>query len=189
MGLDTRTKLMNEAGFLLRTRGYAAFSYADLAESVGVRKASIHHHFATKEDLGLALVVEYQNRFLGDVEKIEKEHQAATARLRAYAALFLASMENNQLPFCCAMAAERAALPEAMRIKVLAFFESQIQWLASVASQGLSSKEFRGGKPARDIALTLMGTLEGGCIMGWALQDKSSVLLAFNCLLDSMVQN
>jgi len=28
------------------------FSYADLAKSVGVSKASIHHHFPAKEDLG-----------------------------------------------------------------------------------------------------------------------------------------
>ena len=53
---DTRAELLIQAETLVRGRGYAGFSYADLAEAVGIRKASIHHHFPTKVDLGAALV-------------------------------------------------------------------------------------------------------------------------------------
>ena len=62
MALGTREALIRTAEQLMRTRGYSAFSYADLSESVGIRKASIHHHFPTKEDLGKALVEEYIER-------------------------------------------------------------------------------------------------------------------------------
>ncbi|KFJ90149.1 TetR family transcriptional regulator, partial [Pseudomonas sp. 1-7] len=51
--------MIQTAENLMRTRGYTAFSYADLSEAVGIRKASIHHHFPTKEDLGAAIVEEY----------------------------------------------------------------------------------------------------------------------------------
>jgi hypothetical protein len=30
---------------LIQTRGYSAFSYQDVADSLGIRKASIHYHF------------------------------------------------------------------------------------------------------------------------------------------------
>ena len=53
---DTRTELLIQAESLVRGRGWSGFSYADLAEAVGIRKASIHHHFRTKDDLGAALV-------------------------------------------------------------------------------------------------------------------------------------
>ncbi len=53
--MGTKELLLKEAEMLVRTRGFAAFSYADLSERVGIRKASIHHHFPTKEELGGAL--------------------------------------------------------------------------------------------------------------------------------------
>ncbi len=37
------------------------FSYADIAEVVGIRKPSIHHHFPSKADLVRALVAGYQD--------------------------------------------------------------------------------------------------------------------------------
>ena len=60
---DTKSALLAEAEVLIRTQGYAAFSYADLSERVGIRKASIHHHFPTKELLGAALIDAYLERF------------------------------------------------------------------------------------------------------------------------------
>lgn len=59
----TRTKIMEAAEQLLRTRGYSDFSYADLVEQAGIRKPSIHHHFPTKEDLGVAIVSDYLVNF------------------------------------------------------------------------------------------------------------------------------
>ena len=66
----TRASLMQTAESLLCTRGYAAFSYADLAEAVGIRKASIHHHFPAKEDLGVAVVEAYVERVAQGLEGI-----------------------------------------------------------------------------------------------------------------------
>ena len=56
---------------MLRSRGYAAFSYADLEKMVGIRKASIHHYFPKKEDLGVEIVETYINRSAVDFEKID----------------------------------------------------------------------------------------------------------------------
>ncbi|MEM6867960.1 MAG: TetR/AcrR family transcriptional regulator [Cyanobacteria bacterium P01_C01_bin.121] len=47
----------------MRCRGYSAFSYADISKQVGIRKASIHYHFASKEALVQALVKRYHNTF------------------------------------------------------------------------------------------------------------------------------
>lgn len=64
--VDTKSALLAEAETLVRTVGYTAFSYADLSERVGIRKASIHHHFPTKEALGNALIDSYLARFVKD---------------------------------------------------------------------------------------------------------------------------
>lgn len=36
-------------------RGYSAFSYTDISEAIGIRKASIHHYFPTKAGLSVAV--------------------------------------------------------------------------------------------------------------------------------------
>ena len=52
---ERKTEILDVAEELLLSRGYCAFSYQDIADRLGIRKASLHHHFATKEDLGVAL--------------------------------------------------------------------------------------------------------------------------------------
>ena len=56
----TRDTLLDAAADLLQRVGYASFSYRDLAEAVGIRAASIHYHFPSKSDLGLALVEHFR---------------------------------------------------------------------------------------------------------------------------------
>ena len=41
MRSDTRATLIDDATTLVRRRGYAGFSYADLSEAVGIRKPSL----------------------------------------------------------------------------------------------------------------------------------------------------
>lgn len=57
---DRKSEILDAAERLFLTVGYSGFSYSDLAERLGIAKASIHHHFPTKEALGLALVARYQ---------------------------------------------------------------------------------------------------------------------------------
>lgn len=54
--LDTRTMLLNAAQSFIQRQSYDGFSFRDLAEVVGIRKASIYYHFETKEALAVAML-------------------------------------------------------------------------------------------------------------------------------------
>ena len=82
---DTRTELISQAEFLVRRRGYSGFSYADLAEVVGIRKASIHHHFPTKSDLAFALVAAYDARYEEALDAILAAGDDGAARIEELA--------------------------------------------------------------------------------------------------------
>ncbi len=43
--LPTSDEILASAGNLIISGGYNSFSYADIAEVVGIRKAGVHHHF------------------------------------------------------------------------------------------------------------------------------------------------
>lgn len=59
---DTRTALVEAATGFIQVRGFASFSFQDLADQIGIRKASIHYHFPSKSDLGLAVVAAMRDR-------------------------------------------------------------------------------------------------------------------------------
>ncbi len=60
--VDRKEQILELAAELLQSRSFTSFSYQDLSERLGLSKASIHHHFSTKEELLLALAERYQER-------------------------------------------------------------------------------------------------------------------------------
>ena len=55
-GASGREEILDAAGELFVTRGFAATSTRAIAESVGIRQASLYHHFPTKESILAALL-------------------------------------------------------------------------------------------------------------------------------------
>jgi AcrR family transcriptional regulator len=55
-GKGRRDSILDEATRLFAERGYEGASMADLAERVGLRKASLFHHFASKDELRTAVL-------------------------------------------------------------------------------------------------------------------------------------
>jgi len=53
---STREQILAVARGLIETRSYLGFSFQDVADAVGVRKASLYHHFPSKEALGIAVI-------------------------------------------------------------------------------------------------------------------------------------
>ncbi len=51
---SARTKLLQAALRVIRTKGYAATSVDELCETAGVTKGAFFHHFKSKEDLAVA---------------------------------------------------------------------------------------------------------------------------------------
>ncbi|MEX5322931.1 TetR/AcrR family transcriptional regulator [Pseudomonas shirazica] len=175
MALATRDALIQTAEGLMRTKGYAAFSYADLADAVGIRKASIHYHFPTKEDLGIAIVEEYVSRVKAEFERIEINHPTALDRLHAFFVLFHASTEGGLLPLCGALAAEMAALPDGLQRQTRRFFDVQLSWLTKVMDQGITSGEITEGRGAREKSYLLLSILEGSSFINWATNEDDHV--------------
>src|SRR5262245_28937356 len=85
---DTKTAIMDTAQELIQRGGANAMSYQHISDAVGIRKASIHHHFPTKEDLIDAVIDRYATYILEVMDGIFSSKIAPAAKLRKYAALF-----------------------------------------------------------------------------------------------------
>ena len=162
---DTRSELLIQAETLVRGRGWSGFSYADLAEAVGIRKASIHHHFRTKDDLGAALVAAYGERYDAALADICATHPTGIDRIAAYGKLYLGGVEQGLGCLCAALATEGDALPERLRSDVVAFFAHHISWLEQVFRDGAADGSIGAGLDPASHARLVVATLEGALLL------------------------
>src|SRR5580704_1742020 len=86
---DMAVQILDVAEALVQTRGFNAFSYADVAHELGCPKAALHYHFASKTELGEALLTRYTERFLEALTLIEATAEDGPTRLDGYANLYL----------------------------------------------------------------------------------------------------
>ncbi|AOB30253.1 TetR family transcriptional regulator [Bordetella sp. H567] len=130
----TREQLLSHAQTLIRQRGYNGFSYRDLADRVGVKTASIHYYFPSKDDLLIAAIDDYAAQEAALIQGIDAT-LPANERLQRYAALFEGT-PADQVCLCGMLAADFASLSDRARQAVRAFFHAHETWLAKVVADG-----------------------------------------------------
>lgn len=123
---------------LILSGGYNGFSYADISDVVGIRKASVHHHFASKVDLVRTLVSRYRDEAEAGFAALGRQVADPLEELRAYTGYWERCIGDGSAPFCiCALlASELPALPEEVAREVRAFFQTLSAWLKSVFERG-----------------------------------------------------
>ena len=184
--MDTKTALLAEAETLVRTVGYAAFSYADLSERVGIRKASIHHHFPTKEALGNALIDSYLERFVGELARLSERRLDTRGKLMAYGDFFAAGLKDGQMPLCGALAADAADLPVSMQGRVARGFRLHLDWLERILRAGVTAGDVRADVKPDRAALHVLSALQGASLVAWALKDPSVIRPALREVVDTL---
>jgi AcrR family transcriptional regulator len=82
-GKTAREEILDAAAELFTGRGCASTSTRRIADAVGVRQASLYHHFATKDDILDALLAETVDEPLRLAAKLLAEDGPAAPRLYA----------------------------------------------------------------------------------------------------------
>jgi len=164
--IDTREQILDAAQALVQTRGYDAFSYADIASAIGIRKASIHHHFPTKGDLGLRLVERFRAACRARLAEVDRSTPDPRRRLERYAEMYAETLaDGNRMCLCGMLAAGFARLAADVREGLVAAFADQEAWLAGVLVAGRESRRFRTDRPPEELARALISGLEGAMLL------------------------
>ncbi len=161
-------RILDVAERLVQVRGYNAFSYADVAQALGIQKASLHHHYPTKADLGLALVERYRRTFLDALQRIETDKSSAFERLEQYAGLYRTVLRRGRMCMCGMLAADVATLPRAMRAGITEFFEENEAWLLRVLDAGRNHGEISFDGSSGSMATLLVSSMEGAMLVARA---------------------
>ena len=168
---DTASRILDVAERLVQLRGYNAFSYADVAAELGLTKAALHYHFASKAALGIALINRYTSRFFGTLADVDSHGPTAAARVAGYTELYARVLRQHRMCLCGMLAADYLTLPEPMRAAVIAFFNRNEAWMTSVLEKGVEDGSLRLNETAADAASALVGAIEGLMLVARAYND------------------
>lgn len=163
---DTYERILDSAEHLMVSRGYNAFSYADISGELGVGKATIHHHFPTKADLAAMVLARYRKSNRRHIEGLFAAVSDPVARLEAYVGYWEDCIARQDLPFCIGalLASELPSLPDAVVQQVRGHFADLSGWLGAVIEDGVVSGHLKAVRGPKAEAETLMATVHGAML-------------------------
>jgi TetR/AcrR family transcriptional regulator, transcriptional repressor for nem operon len=166
MSGETAERIMDVAHQLLAERGFSAFSYANIAEAIQIRKASIHHHFPTKAGLVVAVLERHRDRMMEGIHALDQQISSPLDRLAAYAAHWEACIHSKDEPFCIAalLGAELPSLPPEVQAEVKKHFEFLRRWIARTLEQGVKERTIKLSATPDVEADALMAAVHGAMI-------------------------
>lgn len=175
---ETKTKILNLAANLTQERGFGGFSYLDLAEEIGIKAASIHYYFKSKDDLAAALV-EYTHELhtLG-FQSIEANNKLPQDRLEEIIKHFQNYVVENKFCLCGMLVAELHSVSDRVGKCLDAYFNDFQAWLAR-------QFEAMGRDNADELAMHFLSTLEGALLLARVRNDPKIVREALLSFFDS----
>ena len=190
MNGSTAERIVQAARNLIMTRGYNGFSYADVAEAVGIRKASIHHHFPAKSDLAKAVVEQTRAVIAAQTEMLAAAEPDAGDQLRAYVEYWERCIADDSAPFCVAgmLAAELPSLPEELAATVRAHFADLTDWLARLLKLGMQQGSVTLSRSPEEEADAFMSAVYGAMLSARAVGDPGRFGAVVDTLLSRVVR-
>ncbi|MGY4225037.1 TetR/AcrR family transcriptional repressor of nem operon [Bradyrhizobium sp. USDA 4503] len=177
MSESAREAILVAARRKAQAHGYAGLNFRDIGNEVGIKAASIYHHFPSKAELGAAVAKRYWQDAAANLEALSTVNSDPRKALRAYPGLFRRSLEqDNRMCLCSFMAAEYDDLPDTVKTEVQAFADVNVAWLTrmlAAASVPASKRETR--------ARAIFAAVAGAQLMARSRAD----LKLFDVLIDS----
>lgn len=187
------TKTNNTAELILDTAqgfvqefGFNGFSYAHIAEKVGIRTASIHYYFPNKEDLGEALIARYLKHFHAACAQIDAEATNQLEKLRRFTLIFSGPVQQNCACLSVMLSTDLATLSEKVREGLAVFFSANLAYLERVLEQGRLEGELRYQGETKAQAHQFLASLQGAQLLSRGFRDPSRFDMIANGLLSAL---
>jgi TetR/AcrR family transcriptional regulator, transcriptional repressor for nem operon len=178
MSLSSKEAILAAARRNAQAHGYSGLNFRDLADKVGIKAASIYHHFPSKADLGAAVARRYWEDTAAELESMLAETSDPFRCLQQYPDIFRKSLEaDNRMCLCSFMAAEYDDLPEAVKKEVQTFADVNVAWLSKV----LSAAAVVNSGASEQWARAIFAAVAGAQLMARSRSDIS--------LFDSLIES
>lgn len=173
--MDTREKILDSAQRLIQTRSFHGFSFQDIADEVGIRKASLYHHFDSKDDVAVAMLDRAADWVRAQLEKTDGLEPPA--RLEAYFDVFrLIQGKGERMCPGGSFAAVLDVVSSPVQRALHHFTKMHLDWLEDVIREGAERRQFAiGGQRPRDVAVQIFAGVQGALLTARLTSDPHTL--------------
>ncbi|MGG1551328.1 TetR/AcrR family transcriptional regulator [Paenibacillus ferrarius] len=166
---------------LMRSKGYVAISYDDLAKQLGVTKASIHYHFEKKEDLGAAVI----ERIIRSLHRTVQSTEPADIKLKEFIAYRTSRLGCHAICPISSLQADYVSLPEGLQLKLQEVCQLELQTLTDILEAGKLEQLILPSENAPALAALILSSIKGAMQYGrvFGIDMYPQVIQQFNRLL------
>lgn len=158
----TRHQILQWGELLICTRGFNAFSYHDIAHPLGVKNATIHYHYPTKEALGVSVIRQAMERFEKSFALMDEKGLNEWQKLEHFIQLYARNHKEDKLCLVGALGAELHTLGPAVQEALQQLVECILKWLSQLLHEGRKNGQFAFRGSASTRALLVIGNLAAG---------------------------
>ncbi|MFB2539593.1 MULTISPECIES: TetR/AcrR family transcriptional regulator [unclassified Acinetobacter] len=98
MMIERENLIIQTVNHLLATKGYDAMTVDEIADTVGIAKASLYRHFPSKEALGMAALVDIMDKARQEIEQLNAQDVSALNKLKGLTQWAMRLKLNNKMP-------------------------------------------------------------------------------------------
>ncbi|HEY1047000.1 MAG TPA: TetR/AcrR family transcriptional regulator [Bacteroidia bacterium] len=155
--MTTRKEIIQLADGLIRAKGYNAFSFYDISKAVGIKTASIHYHFPSKSDLGVA-VVDRQLETLNELI-LKSEKWTPLKKLDQLINIYSKIMDDDKVCLVGSLSTDLNTVDESIRKHLKVFAEQMLEWVSKFLEEGREQGVFHFEGLPRTRAIMIIGNL------------------------------
>lgn len=134
--MDRKQQIIQLAQMMVRQRGFDSFSYKDLSDQLGIRRASIHHHFPSKDDLGVALIDNMISWIGMRFEEMDKSGMRSSEMLDEVLAIMRTGCEHGCICPVASLQTSGGVLSERMQTRLDLLEDAELQAFRMILVKG-----------------------------------------------------
>lgn len=166
---DTRSHIISLADELIRSKGYNAFSYADISKQLHIKNAAIHYYFPSKSDLGVAVIETTTEKFCETITSWQS--LPYETQLHRYTCMHEKTRENRWVCLMGALSPVHDTLSPDMQQKLKEMAERILQWLTELLENGKADGSFHFTETPRAKAYCIQSSLLASLLLNKVLQN------------------
>lgn len=180
----TRDEIIETAAQVFRQKGYHGASMEDVAQAVNLKKASLYHHFTSKQEILLEILDRALQLLLEKISAITSQNKSADEKLRLMIRQYLQILAEN-VDLAAVLLFEHRALERRQHARHIPNRDKFESLWKDVITEGVNKKIFQCDDPPMAVR-ALLGQMnwtitwyspDGGKSIDQIADDYSNLLL------------
>lgn len=166
---DTRDRILQAAAELIHSKGYGGTTIEDVLEASGVKKGNLYYYFASKEELGLAVLDYYRDSHAATVRSfLDNPEMSAREGLNQWLVMMSGRMAEMQCSCGCPfgnLALELSDHSEVFRQRIAKHFAAWEDIIAQAVRAAQAAGDCHPDLVPEEFAAYSVTLLEGAIMM------------------------